>query len=82
EEEPDAGGVEQAASGDDTGLPEDGSVASTAGGEGSSPDLAHIPKQPSKTSDESESDESESDERTPQQREALRILADWVLLNS
>lgn len=77
EEEPDAEGVEQAASGDDTGLPEDGSVASTAGGAGSSPDLAHIPKQPSKTSDESE-----SDEPTPQQREALRILADWVLLNS
>ncbi|MFP6630762.1 MAG: S41 family peptidase [Myxococcota bacterium] len=77
EEEPDAEGVEQAASGDDSGLPEDGSVASTAGGAGSSPDLVHIPKRPSETSAESK-----SDEPTPQQREALRILADWVLLNS
>jgi len=55
------------------GLPDDGSVASTAGKGG---DLAAIPPH----SSEPES-ESESEEPTPQQREALRILADWVMLN-
>ena len=75
---------DQASNSGAEGLPEDGSVASTAGSEESSPDLAHIPsKTPKSKKSESESKaESDEDEPTPQQQEALRILADWVLLNS
>jgi carboxyl-terminal processing protease len=59
------------------GLPEDGSVASTAGEDGAKTgDLAHIP-----TSRPDDEDESDRDEPSPQQREALQILADWVRLH-
>ncbi|MEE2673754.1 MAG: carboxy terminal-processing peptidase [Myxococcota bacterium] len=77
EEEPGTQEVEQAAGSEAAGLPGDGSVASTAADAGSSPDLAHIPNQPNETKAEPE-----SEEPTPQQQEALRILADWVLLTS
>ena len=73
-----ADGTEKPATTDQasSGLPDDGSVASTAGEAGSN-DLASIPPH----SRDSES-KSESEEPTPQQREALQILADWVMLNS
>lgn len=59
-----------------TGLPENGSVASTAGEGSQSGDLAHIP--PAGRS-EGEGD-ADGTELSPQQREALQILADFVRL--
>ena len=56
------------------GLPDEGSVASTAGEEKSG-DLASIPPSERDAADPDE------DESSPQQREALEILADWVRLN-
>jgi carboxyl-terminal processing protease len=59
------------------GLPDDGSVASTAGDSSKTGELAHIP--PGTAEPEPDAD---AKEPTPQQREALQILADWVLLES
>ncbi len=67
-----ADGPKQATEG---GLPKDGSVASTSGEK--SDDLAAIPPH----GKSSTGDEGEEDELSPQQREALQILADWVRLN-
>jgi carboxyl-terminal processing protease len=63
------------------GLPEDGSVASTAGsaskgGKEGADNLASIP--PPKADRE---EPGKLEELSPQQREALHILADWVRLN-
>jgi carboxyl-terminal processing protease len=55
------------------GLPGDGSVASTQG-DSESGSLAAIPPRPTDAEGPSE-----EDEPTPQQQEALRILADWVM---
>ncbi len=56
------------------GLPKDGSVASTAGK--GADGLASIPP-----ADAAAEDESSPEALSPQQREALQILADWVRLN-
>jgi hypothetical protein len=67
-------GTDQASTGGASGgLPGDGSVASTQG-DSEAGQLAAIP--PRATDAESPSEE---DEPTPQQREALQILADWVM---
>jgi carboxyl-terminal processing protease len=57
------------------GLPQDGAVASTTG-DGDSSELAHAPTRASESSEEVD-----REEPSPQQREALQILADWVRLN-
>lgn len=69
-------GTDQAKTG---GLPENGDVASTSGDDESSDssDLASIPSGRQHEGSESSSEE---DEITPQQREALEILADFVRL--
>jgi carboxyl-terminal processing protease len=55
------------------GLPGEGSVAATGGDPN---DLAHIP-----TGSPAPDPDVDPEEPSPQQREALRILADWVRLN-
>ncbi len=59
------------------GLPEEGSVASTSGDGAPKPsDLAHVP-----TSRSDREEKKDGKQLSPQQREALQILADWVRLD-
>jgi len=63
------------------GLPEDGSVASNTGtADGASQDAENLASIPPHETDHEKS--SEEEELSPQQEEALHILADWVRLNS